>query len=394
MGFADSFFSRAKSSSALHWNPANIGEKKYMDVPLLNANIEIANNLFNLNMNGLSGKYLTDEDKEDLLAEIDGSFVVDGSFRTTLFGMSNNNIAYGVGVNGALTSKITEEIIRIALYGTDSENYHFDKNDVNYEALGYVDITAGMGGFKLNKLIPKLDEYPIIPEIEYGFSGSILAGITNVSLASFEAVYRADIEDRLSAEAFLSHKEAFGGIGMKFNFSFNSQITEDLSAGMGFDNVFGFITWAGSTKCRSKRYWVEEAFISDLEDDVFSDEDELNEINGYTTKLPLIYRVGTLYDFGKIDLSFDYSHRFDDNSYNLGRNSFSFATEMRWLKFLPIQVGVKIGDGDNAISTAYGLSYRGKYFESGITMQAADTLLPGKKSKSLAFGIHTQLSFK
>lgn len=394
MRFADSYFSRAKSSSALHWNPANIGAKGYMDIPFLNTNIEITNNLFNLDMNGLSGKYLTDKDKEDLLAEIDGSFVVDGSLRTTLYGMSKNNIAFGLGVNGLITSKITDEFIRIALYGTESDTYHFTKQDLDYEALGYVDITAGMGGFKLNKLITKLDEYPAIPEIEYGFSGSILAGLGNVKVTSFEADYRADADNGLYAEAFLNQKEAFGGVGLKFNFSLNSQINENLSAGMGFDNVLGFIKWVGNTKSRQNRYWIEDVYISDLEDDILSDEDEVNDISGYTTNLPLIYRLGTLYDFGKIDLSFDYSHTFNDNRYNLGRNSISFATEMRWIKFLPVQIGVKIGDGDNAISTAYGLSYRGSYFESGVSMQVADTLLPGKNSKSLAFGIHTQLSFK
>ena len=394
MSFADSYFSRSKAASALHWNPARIGDEEIMDIPIFNTSITVTNNLFDLDMNGISGKYLTDKDKQKLLDEIDGSFVVDGSLRTLLFGISKDNKAFGLGLNALITSKITEEFIRVGLYGTECDNYHFTKRDLDYDVLSYIDLTAGMGGFKLNKVITMLDNYPAIPEIEYGFSGSILVGIANVSVASFEADYRASIDTGLSTEAFLKQREAFGGVGMKFNLAFNSQINEKLSAGMGFDNILGFIKWAGKTQLRSNRYWIENVYISNLEEDILSDEDDLQDIDSYTSNLPLTYRLGTLYDFGKIDLSLDYSHTFDGNKYNLGRNSLSLATEMSWIEHLPFQVGIKFGDGDNAISTAYGVSYKGDYFQTGLSMQVADTILPGKHSKSLSFGIHTQLRLK
>ena len=391
MGFADGYFSRAKSASALHWNPANIGKEAYLDLPILNTNISLTNNLFNLDMNGISGKHLTDKDKKDILKEIDGSFVVDGSFRTVIMGISDNNIAFSIGLNTLTTSKISEEFIRISLYGTESDNYYFDKSDFGYNLLLYSDITAGKGGMKLNKIIPALDRANI-PEIEYGFSASILTGIANIKSSSFSANYVANLDEGLTTEAYLMQKEAFGGIGLKFNLSFNSQINENLTAGMGFDNILGFISWTGKTRIRENRYWIEGVYISDLENDILSDDDQVNDIDGYTTTLPLIYRFCTLYDFGKVDVSLDYKHSFNANNYSLGRNNVILASELELIEYLPFQVGIKLGDGDNAITTAYGISYLGSYFQTGFSMQVADTVLPGKNSKSLSFGIHTQIS--
>ncbi len=391
MGFADSYFSRSKSSTALHWNPANIGEEAYMQLPVLNTNINLTNNLFNLDMNGISGKYLTDKDKEKLLKEIDGSFVVDGTIRSLIFGMSDKNLAFSLGLNILTTSKISEEFIRISLYGTESDNYHFNKSDLDYNLLAYTDITGGMGGLKLQKIIPALDKTSI-PEIEYGVSASVLTGIANIKSASFSADYVSNMDQGLNTEAHLKQKEAFGGFGLKFNLSFNSQINEKFSAGLGFDNILGFITWTGKTRVRENRYWIEDVYISDLDEDILSDEDDLNDIDGYTTNLPLIYRLGTLYDFGEIDLSLDYAHTFCDNNYNLGRNSLSIASEFKWIEKVPFNIGFKFGDGDNAITTAYGISYEGSYFQAGFSLQVADSILPGNSSKSLSFGIHSQIS--
>lgn len=391
LGFADSYFSRAKAAQALHWNPANIGEKSYMDLPILNTNINLTNNLFNLDMNGISGKYLTNKDKEDILNEIDGSFVIDGSFRTLIFGISDKNLAFSLGLNVLTTSKISEEFIRISLYGNESDNYHFNKNDLDYNLLSYTDITAGIGGLKLDKIFPVLADSDL-PEIDYGVSASLLTGIANIKSANFTADYLADIDQGLASEAYLLQREAFGGFGLKFNLSLNSQITENLSAGMGFDNLLGFITWTGKTRIRENRYWIEDAYISDLEEDILSEENDLKDTDGYTTTLPVVYRLGSLYDFGNVDLSLDYNHTFSDNNYNLGRNSVSIATELKWLKKVPFQLGIKFGDGDNAVSTAYGVSYEGNFFQTGISLQVADTIIPGKNSKSLSFGIHTQLS--
>lgn len=390
MGFADSFFSRAKSTPALHWNPANIGEDAYLQLPVFNTNINITNNLLNMDMNGLSGKFLTDKDKEDILKEIDGTFVADGSFRTLIIGISDNNFAFSMGVNALASSKVSEEFIRISLYGTDSDNYNFNDSDFGYDLLSYADITAGVGAMKLAKLIPSLDRLDI-PEIEYGISGSLLTGITNITSSDFIASYSSNIDDGLNTEACLMQKEAFGGFGLKFNLSFNSQINENLTAGMGFDNVLGFIRWTGKTRVREKMYWIDGAYISNLEDDILSDDESVKDIPGYTTNLPLIYRFGTLYDFGKIDISLDYSHTFNKNNYNLGRNKIALATELKWINGLPFQLGIKLGDGDNLITTAYGVSFEGDYFQTGLSMQLADTLWPGKNSKSLSFALHTQL---
>ncbi len=390
LAFADSYFSRAKASQAINWNPANIGKGAYLDIPFLNTNINVTNNLFDLDMNGISGKYLTDKDKEDLLAEIDGAFVMDGSFRTLIFGISDNNKAFSIGLNVLSTAKISEEFIRISLYGTESDNYYFNNNDLAYNLLSYVDISTGMGGFKLDKLLPALADYSL-PEIDYGFSASFLTGIANVKSSHFTAFYRADIDTGLDTQAHLKQKEAFGGFGLKFNLSLNSQINENLSAGMGFDNILAFITWTGKTRVRANNYWIEDVYISDLEEDILSDEDRLTDIDGYTTNLPLIYRFGGLYDFGDIDFSLDYSHTFNDNNYNLGRNSIALATELKWLKKVPFQLGIKFGDGDNEVSTSYGVAYKGDYFQTGISLQVADTVIPGPSSKSLSFGIHTQL---
>lgn len=391
MGFADSYFSRSKSSPALHWNPAIIGEDAYLQLPVFNTNINITNNLLDMDMNGISGKHLSDKDKKNILDEISGSFVVDGSFRTVIIGISDNNIAFSIGINALMTSKISEEFIKISLYGTDSDNYHFNRNDFGYDFLSYSDITAGMGGLKLNKVIPKLNEFDI-PEIEYGFSGSFLTGIANIRSSSFSGNYSANIDDGLDSEAYLRQKEAFGGFGLKFNLSFNSQINEKLSAGMGFDNILGFISWTGKTRVREKRYWTNGAYISDLGEDILSDEDTVSDVAGYTTNLPLIYRLGSMYDFGDIDVSLDYKHTFSDNNYNLGRNSVSVATELKWIDGLPFQLGLKFGDGDNLVTTAYGVSYEGNYFQTGFSMQVADTIFPGKNSKSLSYAFHTQLN--
>ena len=394
MGVSNSYLMRANGVDALYWNPANIGNDAYLEIPILNSNFNLTNNLFNQDLNDISGKYLTAEDKEDLLSEIDGHFVVEGSFRTSLLGITADNKGFGIGVNTLVNGKITEEFMRILLFGNESSVYYFTKDDFDYNSLSYIDFTYGMGGFDLNKIIPYLNKFEQLPEINYGFSFSFLTGIGEIKLDKFRAVYRSTAEDGLFLNAQMKQKESFTGMGMKANLSFSSQINEKFSAGMGFDNIAGFIKWMGDAKIREHHYWMNNVYISNIDEDLLSDEVSLKDVKEKTTQLPFIYRLGCLYDFGLIDISMDYSHRFDGNDYNQGRNTLAFATEFRGLLYLPIQMGINISDGDNEITSSYGIIYRSPYYEVGISMLMADTAFPSDSSKSISFGLHSQINLK
>jgi hypothetical protein len=388
MSFSNSYFQRSTGVDALHWNPANIGEASNFEIPFVNNSLSLTNNLFDQDMNGISGKYLTEKDKLDLLNEIDGYFVAEGSMRNTIFGLSEGNKGFAIGLNTLTSLKITEELLKIVIFGNENDEYDFDKSDINYRLLSYIDFTYGMGGFKIEDLDVKDIR---VHDINYGFSVSLLTGIADIGAKRFSAQYRANTDDGIHFDADLYQRENFFGLGFKGNISISAKVEDNLSLGMGFDNVAGFIKWVGDSKERRTHYWMEDVFISDLDEDLLSDEDSLEDVDSETTTLPMIYRFGSLYDFGRVDLSFDYEHTFDDDDYKLGKNKFAFATEIRYLNRLPIQLGLQLNDGENEVVSSIGFGYRGQSFETGISVQTADTFFPSMDSKSLSFGLYTLL---
>ncbi len=388
MAYSNSYLSRSNGVDALYWNPSLIGQGTTFVIPLTDNGIILTNNLFDQDMNGISGEFLTQADKEDLLDEIDGYFVAEGSMRNTIFGMSSNNKAFGIGLNTVLDMKVTEELLEIILYGNENDSYNFNKSDINYKVMSYLDITYGMGGFKLQDLTDKLNN---IPDVNYGFSISLLTGLGQIDVSKFNAEYRSSVNEGIYFDADLYQREQAFGLGLKANLGFDSQLTDEINVSMGFDNIAGFIKWIGDAKIRRTHYWMEDVYLSDLDEDLLSDEDELKDVDGRTTSLPLTYRMGSLYDFGKVDFSLDYEHVFDENEYKLGRNRLGMATEIRYLHNLPIQLGLQFNDGENDLSSSIGVAYRTNFFELGISMQSVGTAFPSNSSKSLAIGLYTQI---
>lgn len=93
------------------------------------------------------------------------------------------------------------------------------------------------------------------------------------------------------------------------------------------------------------------------------------EIESVTYELPSMYNFGASLEMGKLLVALDYGLGFNNNGINSKRSSLNLGAQYRFLGFLPVRVGTRIGGYTSAAySAGFGLDFNVLEFTFGASI--------------------------
>ncbi|MDZ4181427.1 MAG: DUF5723 family protein, partial [Candidatus Cloacimonadaceae bacterium] len=380
MMYADSYMLRAQGSEANYWNPALINEK-YADLwlPGLNSGYYVANNSLDLEIYNhiMSKKYLDDSDKQKLLDMIDGKLSVTVGGQSSIFGITFGNVALTSSFHYHAKASVSEKYLELLLYGNTEEHYTFNEDHNHVASLSYVDLSLGYGDIPLP--LPES-----VPPIKAGIGVSLLVGIEDIHTANYAGSFSSTI-DGLSVHQDLTLKTGAGGFGFKAMLGLVSEPLPNLHAGITLDNIFGFIKWGLVRENLNYSFNADSVYVANLQDDIYEWETSRVKADPFSTALPPELRIAALYRMPQISLSADYVQGFGTSIITSKTGRIAFGMEYQLIPIMPIHLGLGLGNADYPWRVSYGVGLKIRPFEFGVGMQSFESVLPGVKTKGVAF---------
>ncbi|MDD2597233.1 MAG: hypothetical protein PHO35_07700 [Candidatus Cloacimonetes bacterium] len=389
--FTDSYMLRASGVEANYWNPALLNANGPTDIwlPILNYGIQLTNNALDLDTYNffVTRDTLDADDKERLLKNVDGSLAFGLDANVSLFGITMGNTALSAAAHVYGKGKLSEDFMRLALYGNTEDEYTFSRSSNNASAISYVDITYGIGDLKV----------PFIPEdwpqIKAGASASLLTGAFSMDTREFNInfVNNSDVGANLDSELLLRTGKI--GAGFKGMFGLFSEITPWLDAGLTVDNIAGFIKWGVESKNHRFYATADSVFVTDLEEDLFDYDNFEEDTDSYTTQLGTELRLATMYKHRFFNLSADFVQGFSESTVSSKVGRLSLGASLMPLPVLPISLGISLPNSKNPLKVSYGIGLKVMKADFNVAVQSFDSLIPGYNSKGISFGIATKIGF-
>lgn len=389
--YADSYMLRACGVEANYWNPARIRKGGCTDVwlPLVHTAIYVANTSLDLDTYNffVSRDTLFAADKDRLLDKIDGSLKVTSMGTTSLFGITMDNVAISSSAKFYVKGALSEDYLKILLYGNTEDSYEFNKHDTNFSSLAYTDITYGLGDIN----------FPFIPSqapvIKLGFAVSLLTGIYTIDTQEYNGYITNDFDNGLSAMQEIKLRAGAGGIGLKGMLGIYSELTPWLETGVTVDNIAGFINWGLKTEMESYFFSADSVFVSNINEDFYLQEAERVDIDPFTTCLPPKLRFAALYKHKYAVISADWLHGFKDTASNSSIGTLSAAASFLTMNAIGLSWGISLPNSHNPVKISYGIDYKGESSNIGLAVQSYDSILPGYKSKGVSLGLFIGCGF-
>ncbi|MDD3536418.1 MAG: DUF5723 family protein [Candidatus Cloacimonetes bacterium] len=390
--FADSYMLRAAGVEANYWNPARINKAPGGELwlPALNTGVSISNNALSLHKYNyfVSRDTLHTKDKEKLLKGMRGKLALSAEASISTFGFTSGYVALSSANHLFAKVRAQEDILRLALYGNNKDEYRFGKEANGADGIAYSDITLGFGGFKL----PYLDQY--VPDIYIGASLSALAGIGSVETQKFDAIVSNNTESGLSVDLEAQARYATVGAGFKSMLGLYSEVYPNLELGFTLDNIGGSIKWMGDSSAEYYSVWADSIYALNVdEEDLFNEEQESRELDGFESKLPPEMRLAAKYSIANATFSLDYVQGFEHSALTSATGRISAAASYYPVQSLPLIFGISLPNSDLPLKTSYGIAYQGRSNEFGIAVQSFDAIIPCESSKGIAFALSMRFFF-
>ena len=386
--YADSYMLRARGVEAAYWNPANLIPGKYMDVwlPAINAGIGVNNNSLDLDTYNfvVSQDYLDAADKAKLMSKIKHDLHASCSGNISIFGFTLANMSLSSSLTYSGDLSVSKRYLELMLYGNTDSLYVFGKDRNNAQAISYGDLTFGAGNFTL----PFLPDS--FPEIRAGFSASILMGVGTAHSEDFYGSLSSTM-DGISLRQDVTLRTGLGGYGFKSMLGLVSNPIPNLEVGLTLDNIFGYLKWIGTTEDTNFHISADSVFITNLDEDYYTETHETLDTEHFSTELPPELRMAALWNTSKMNFSADYVQAFKNSAVTNSTGRLALGVEAFPAPFLPIHFGLGFGNNSYPWRVSYGIGLSSKTGEFGISVQSYDSLFPGKKSKGLSLGSSVRL---
>ena len=409
MALGDAYLTKAYGFQALDWNPANLAlVKHFVTINLIHANAQFTNNSVNLNLyNDKVGKYWNENDKEDILAKINNNGLelkLNAGASLPFISFSVWKLALQNSVGAYSSLKLDKEYFRRILYGVECETeYNFPDNDG--EAISYAETKIGYGDeIPLNLIIPSVEGLPkIYGGISLGFIHGFQYGkiidfhskfSTTGGAVSFKDSIVAKTAGYNSEEEKLSIEDSkIAGNGFRINIGFYSEINENITAGITFNNLFGSIKW--SEDCERRIFSVSGDSLlflnEDFDDSLIVDTDTTYSIGSFKQNIPFEIHLGGSYNLKGFDLTLDYVQGFDESAFTSKKPKISFGVEYKPLQWLPLRLGFGFGEGKSS-HFSFGSGFVLKNWEFNWAFRNYASPL-SSYAKGFAFSIGSQLKF-
>jgi len=406
LALGDAYITRAYGFQALDWNPANLGLiRNFTTINIFQVDTNILNNSFDLKTyNETVGDFLDDGEKQNLLDKIP-------SLGFDLNAKATSNIPFttlsiwkcALSINAHIISslKLSKEFFNCALHGTEV-GVTYDFSDTKGGLTSFIETKIGYGDkLPISFISPIFNNFP---PIYAGVSFGYLAGVGYAKINNFKSRFvinddgtsiienniefkTAGYDSEDSTATFKNYQPA--GNGFRTNIGFYSQITEDISFGLSFNNIFGKINWTEDCEEIKIMFFSDTTNVLNLDDSLLVD--TTYSIDPFSQKIPFEIHFGASYKLSNFNFSLDYVQGFDESAFTSKESKISFGVEYKLLQWLPLRIGFGFGEGKSS-HYSFGSGFEFKKFEFSWAFRNYASPL-SSYAKGFAFSIGSQLNF-
>jgi hypothetical protein len=351
LGMGGAYSALARGVHAPDWNPANLGmpDNPGFSMSFLSVGTQISNNSFTQGMyNKYIGKYLTQGDVEDILSAIPDNglfFGVRGTLRIISF--SAGHFAMTIGGDFSGYGNMEKTLFELMFRGNELyKTYDFDDIDGGGEGVGLI-------GFSYGRPIPA----DFAEVFTIGGTLNFLYGIGYAKIEKSGFKLRFD-DDGMNMNGDYMARTATGSLGWSLNVGSAAKLNKKLTVDFSLMNLIGNIPWDRNVEQVTGYIHADTlAILSTDDDDAAEDSSWTVDGHRFSGKLPIQMRMGAMYEEGDFVITADYSQGFKNSSWMNTTPEFTFGTEWRKVKWLPLRMGVLLG-GRFGFGTSFGLGIR------------------------------------
>ncbi len=334
----------ARGLESVQYNPANLAISSGTSIGLAGVALDIHNNALSLDRyNEITGAYLDQSDKEQILSEIPSSgFRMDADVRASVFGVQAGSFALSFGALGAGQGNLDKDYFDLVLFGNElGETVDFSNTYGEGYALGMA--TMSYGGVLRETESSRLS---------FGLNAHYLHGVYEMHVDEASGYLSTEM-DQISGEAMVATTSSDGGAGYAFDIGMALQAPGGWTLGLVMDNALSNMNWDSGVE--RQEYHVSAADLSLTNNDMdrsITDSDTTYAVAGYSTTLPRQLRLGAANRIGAFEVAMDYVQGFENRGLASTSPQFSLGTEW-WLTGIVqprfgISVGGKAGAGASA----------------------------------------------
>ena len=359
LGLGGAYTALARGVHAPAWNPANLGlpDNPKFSMTFISAEAGVWNNSFTKKMyEKYNGAHWTSEDIEDILNHIpDGGFGLDAEAFVRTFSFSAGRFAFSLGASAGAYSRLDKNIFKLGLEGNAlDETYGLDNTDGEGVGVGLVSLSWGQ---PMN--VSFADVFAVGGTVHILYGG-VYGNVDKADFSLTTASYGTDVNGDYEVTY------GMGGVGWGFDLGTAAQFGEKWTVSLGLINVLGSIPWSKEIEKEVGYVNGDSLDVIDLEED-FSDSSWMVEGGEFSTKLPMLLRLGCAFEEGPVLLTADYVQGFHDGPLSSTTPRFALGSEWRGVGWLPLRMGVVLG-GSVGFGTSFGFGIRpgGFVFDIGV----------------------------
>jgi len=382
MGGAYTAIARGVESPS--WNPANLalpGKNKY-HFNLVSLGLGLSSNSLGKSDYDLyNGKYLTSEDKQNILASIPAEGLrFDLGTEVQAMGLAFGPLAFNASGFAVSDLGFSKEILDLVLNGNEFGRV-YDIGDTGGEGWA-----ASSFGVSLGMPITKIADF----ELAVGGSIKYLRGFAYAKVKEATTTMSTDF-DGLHTNGRVVIDRAFGGSGFAIDVGTAAQ-AGNWSLSLGLSNFSSHINWNKETKrfiyeFSADSLSVEKIADSDI-DSLFSDSEQTVAIEPFSTKLPAELRFGIARATKRFTFGFDFRQAFKKAPGVSTTPKFALGAEFRLIQLFPLRSGVAFG-GNQGFTPSAGFALDFSVFSWDFAVASPG----GFSGRGLAFAYNWMFRF-
>lgn len=387
LGLGGAYTALARETEAIYWNPANLAlydtTNPRLHIKPYSLYGGFDNNSFTIDLyNKYNGKYLTSNDKQEILDAIpDDGVKLLGKMDASVLGISYRNFGFSMEANGVMNGALSKNAFDIILNGNirGDSVYNFSSSGYGF-GLARFNFSYGRAIAKNRYLLLPFGRSIKLRQVNAGATLSILRGIGYVNLIDSNARLEL-MNGGFNAPSRFRTRESRGGWGVGLDLGFSMVTETQWCAGFALDNALSTIRWSKEAKERIEQFDLRQLRfldeLSDLNMDDYRTSTDKN-ISGFSDDLPRDFRLGVGKYFRQYILSGEWARE-------SGHMLFTAGGGLQ-LSFLRLYAGIGTMDSEVNFSGALAFDFRYVIIDFGFRNRSGITS-SGTKGLTLAHSI-------
>ncbi len=385
LGMAGSYILEASNCEGAAANPANLAlpENRHFTLKLVSASGRVANNAFTLaDYNKYNGAYLTEGDKQDILAKIPASGLdLDFDGGASALSFSAGSVALTTEVIGGGKGNLPKDPIELALTGNKIGEM---VSAVGSGGRGWSAVSIGVSWGRRIAAVHGWD-------LGAGVSAKYLQGLGYFSAEGLSA-QAVTLATGVCGSGGMTTIQSLGGKGYAFDLGFTAQ-GDCAQYGLVFRNLLASIKWDRELEKTVYTFYCDNMTVENSGDDsIWTSEDYNVAISPLRSRPPLEVQLGASRRFGRLLTAASVKQGFEETAFASKNPRVACGVEYQPIKLLALRSGIVVGGSDD-ISAGVGVGLGLQTLHVDLAYASASRLVPwGGKGGQLA--ISTILEFQ